>query len=117
MSATPAAVRGDRSLLIHRSGEAVLFYDVKTKLVLLLRDILDRPETTIQEWRSHRYYQAIQAFYDQVLVVGAPEVFDIIKEYRFPTSVAKKVRFCGYIRKQSERERSPRTAAGVADIT
>lgn len=71
-----------------------------TKLVLLLRDILDCPEVTTKEWRNHGYHEAIQLFYDQVLVVGLPEVFDIREEYQFPASVSEKVRFCGYIRKE-----------------
>lgn len=71
----------------------------ETKLVLLLRDILDSPEVTIKEWQ-HGYHEAIQRFYDQVLVVGMRSVFDLTEEYQFPASVSKKVRFCGYIRKE-----------------
>lgn len=71
-----------------------------TKLVLLLRDILDRPEATIQQWQRHGYYQTVANRYDQVWVVGTPEVFDVRTEYRFPREVAQKVRFCGYIRRE-----------------
>ncbi|GAB1540064.1 glycosyltransferase [Scytonema sp. NUACC21] len=73
-----------------------------TKLILLLRDILDSPETTIADWQKHGYYQAVETFYDLVLVVGTPKVFDVVKEYQFPAFVAQKVRFCGYIRRSSE---------------
>jgi predicted glycosyltransferase len=69
----------------------------KTKLVLLLRDILDRSETTIQEWQKNDYYSAIQQYYDRVLIVGTPEIFDLVREYRFPTALASKTRYCGYI--------------------
>ena len=72
----------------------------KTKLLLLLRDILDSPEKTIDEWQEHGFYQAIEKFYDQILVVGMPEVFDICREYQFPPAVAQKVRYCGYLRKE-----------------
>ena len=72
------------------------------KLVLLLRDILDRPDVTTAIWRKCRYHQIIQSLYDLVLVVGSPEVFDLPKEYRFPAAVADKVRFCGYIRREPE---------------
>lgn len=71
-----------------------------TQQVLLLRDILDHPTVTVQEWHKHGYYEAIQAFYDRVLVVGSAAVFDLCKEYQFPASVAAKVQFCGYIRKE-----------------
>lgn len=75
-------------------------YLPETKLVLLLRDIIDSPEVTIEEWHHHGYHETIQLFYDQVLVVGMPEVFDVTKEYQFPASVSEKVRFCGYICKE-----------------
>ncbi|MEO1619972.1 MAG: glycosyltransferase [Cyanobacteria bacterium J06632_3] len=73
-----------------------------SKRVLLLRDILDAPKKTIGEWVRWRYYQTIQAYYDQVLVVGMQSVFDLVKEYRLPPAIGQKVRHCGYIRKQFE---------------
>jgi len=69
----------------------------RPKMVLLLRDILDAPAATTAIWRKNRYFEAIDAFYDQVLVVGSPEVFDVRKEYEFPERVAAKVQFCGFI--------------------
>lgn len=75
-------------------------YQPQTKLVLLLRDILDRPEVTISEWQKNEYYEAIEWFYDRILVVGMPDIFDLVKEYNFPERIAKKTRFCGYIRRE-----------------
>ena len=72
----------------------------KTKRVLLLRDILDTPEKTIADWCKLRCYQDIQAHYDQVLVVGMQVIFDLAQEYRLPSPIAPKIRYCGYIRKQ-----------------
>ncbi len=72
----------------------------KTKLVLLLRDILDTPEKTIRDWHKYEYYQAIDSFYDKILVVGMPEIFDLTTEYQFPPSIKKKVSYCGYIRRK-----------------
>ncbi len=73
----------------------------ETKKVLLLRDILDSPVKTIREWKQLGYYEAIQSWYDQVLVVGMAELFDVAQEYQFPLPVAKQVRYCGYIRKSA----------------
>ena len=75
------------------------------KCVLLLRDILDQPKKVIQEWQHLGYYEAIQTHYDQVLVVGVPEVFDLAREYQFPLPAARKVRYCGYIQKPCSRPR------------
>jgi predicted glycosyltransferase len=67
------------------------------RTVLLLRDILDVPQSTIEEWESAAYHQVIDDFYDKVLIVGTEEVFDAVHEYRFPDSTARKVEYCGYI--------------------
>lgn len=80
----------------------------RPRLMLLLRDILDSPEATARVWRRKGYFEAISAHYDQVLVVGCPEVFDLRHEYRFPPFAAAKVAFCGYIARAPGRE--PREA-------
>ena len=72
-----------------------------TKIVLLLRDILDSPEKTIVEWQKNRYYEGIKLYYDQVLVVGMRNIFDLTREYQFPDYVSEKVKFCGYLRRES----------------
>ena len=71
----------------------------RPKMVLLLRDILDSPEATSQVWAKNGYYEAIQRYYDQVLVVGSRDVFDVGKEYGFPAETREKIRFCGYIKR------------------
>ena len=70
-----------------------------TKLVLLLRDILDTPEKTIAEWQREDYYSQVEALYDRILVVGMQEIFDLVREYQFGEAIADKLRYCGYIRK------------------
>ena len=72
-----------------------------TKLVLLLRDILDTPEKTIAEWQREGYYHQVEALYDRILVVGIQEIFDLVQEYQFSEAIAEKLRYCGYIRKDS----------------
>ena len=76
----------------------------QTKVVLLLRDILDSPEKTIQEWQMNHYYEGIECFYDEIWVVGMSELFDLPREYQFPASITEKVKFCGYIRRQAGRK-------------
>lgn len=77
-----------------------------TALVLVLRDILDEPEATIRAWHAGGYTAAIDQFYDRVLVLGSPDVFDPRIEYALPASVNDKLRFCGYVRRpRSGRDR------------
>lgn len=71
----------------------------RPRTVLLLRDILDSAEATVGVWRKNGYHDAILAHYDEVLVVGSREVFDLPLEYDFPQAVADRVRFCGYLRR------------------
>ena len=85
--------------LIQRRGH-------RAKLVLLLRDILDSPESTIPVWKKHGYHDAIQSHYDKVLVVGSPEIYDMRKEYEFPEESHDKVHFCGYIARERSDKRS-----------
>ncbi|MBH8565424.1 glycosyltransferase [Nostoc sp. CENA67] len=77
----------------------------ETPIILLLRDILDHPDITVKEWRKHGYYEAIDKFYERVLVLGTPEIFNICHEYQMPPKVANKVQFCGYIRKELGRKK------------
>jgi predicted glycosyltransferase len=78
----------------------------QTRRVLILRDILDSPETIISNWERNGHYDAAARYYDQVLVLGEQKIFDPVKEYRFPRSVAGKTVFCGYVGKEKEGEQS-----------
>jgi predicted glycosyltransferase len=90
---------------------------LRPRLVLLLRDILDSPQATAQIWRKNGYFDAVSIWYDQVLVVGAPQVFDLKQEYRFPALAGAKVHYCGYIaRPPGRKSRSAvRAELGVAE--
>ena len=88
----------------------------KTRFVLLLRDILDTPEKTIAEWQREDYYRQVESLYDRILVVGMPEIFDLVREYQFSSYLAHKVRYCGYIRKKSglKNRRTIRQELGIS---
>ena len=73
----------------------------ETKLALILRDILDSPTITTRIWQKNNYFDFIQTFYDTVLVLGMPEVFDPRIEYCFPKTIFDKVQFCGYIKQET----------------
>ncbi len=87
---------------------------LRPKLVLLLRDILDSAEETTRVWRKNGCFEAIEAYYDQVLVVGDPAVFDLRREYQFPPFAAAKVKFCGYIARQPGRQARAEVRRGFA---
>jgi len=69
----------------------------EARLVLGLRDIIDAPEVVRRRWQVEGAYEAMQRFYDLVLVYGSRDVFDLADQYRLPEGVARKVRYCGYL--------------------
>jgi len=90
----------------------------RAKMVLVLRDVLDSPEAIKGNWSRNGHYDAIERFYDSVLVLGERKIFDPVAEYSFPPSVTDKVEFCGYVRKEpglqarQETRRQLQTGAG-----
>ncbi|MBK7601889.1 MAG: hypothetical protein IPJ07_26545 [Acidobacteria bacterium] len=78
----------------------------ETKKILILRDVLDQPRIIVSNWERNGHYEAIKHLYDRVLILGQREIFDPIKEYSFPVEVIDKVSFCGYIKKESDPEKS-----------
>ncbi|UFP96675.1 glycosyltransferase [Gloeobacter morelensis MG652769] len=87
-----------------------------TRCVLLLRDILDRPEATIALWQKQGFHRTIEKFYTSILVAGMPQVFDLVREYQLPQATAHKVHYCGYIAKPAgvQSIAQIRTGLGIA---
>jgi predicted glycosyltransferase len=69
------------------------------KLVLGVRDILDAPERTCTSLKSNGSFETIEEFYDEVWIYGSRCIFDAVKEYDFPDSVARITHFCGYLKR------------------
>jgi predicted glycosyltransferase len=68
-----------------------------TRMVLGLRDIIDRPAVTCEVWRREGVYRELARSYDRVLVYGAPEVFSTAEEYRIAEVMGDRVQYCGYV--------------------
>ena len=66
-------------------------------IVLGLRDILDAPDVISRRWKAEGAFEVIERFYDQILVYGSRDVFDMAAQYRFPPGTASKLRYCGYL--------------------
>ncbi len=69
----------------------------RTKVGLILRDILDAPETTTASWRDKGYPDLIRKYFESILILGSPEVFDSRREYEFSPQLRRMTRFCGYL--------------------
>jgi predicted glycosyltransferase len=68
-----------------------------TRLVLGLRDILDAPATIRQRWHLEGAFEAVERHYDEVLVYGTREVFDVSTEYAWPAHLDTRLSCCGYV--------------------
>jgi predicted glycosyltransferase len=65
--------------------------------VLGLRDILDASYLVRQSWTQEGVYSALEQLYHLILVYGSQQFFDIVTEYALSPTVARRVRFCGYL--------------------
>jgi predicted glycosyltransferase len=74
-----------------------------TKIVLGLRDILDTPERTRLSLKRAHDMKTIARYYDEVWIYGERSVFDAAAEYGFPPDVARKTRYCGYLKRPTRR--------------
>jgi predicted glycosyltransferase len=77
--------------------EAMKHSRIHTQVVLGLRDILDSPDVTIKRWQVEGAYDAIERYYDRILVFGMRDVYDVVKQYQIPEGEARKVFYCGYV--------------------
>jgi len=72
-----------------------------TRIVVGMRDILDEPEPARASLRRARDMETISRYYDEVWIYGEHTIFDPVAEYAFCDDVARKTRFCGYLRRPS----------------
>jgi predicted glycosyltransferase len=68
-----------------------------TLTVLGLRDVLDDPRYVRRHWREGRIAEAIEEFYDLVLVYGPREVYDPLPEYGLSEEALDRSHYVGYI--------------------
>jgi predicted glycosyltransferase len=71
--------------------------DRSVKVVLGLRDILDAPHVVRRRWTVEGAYDAVAEHYDEVLVYGSRDVFDVGVQYGWPADAARRLRYCGYV--------------------
>lgn len=68
-----------------------------TRVVLGLRDILDDPAAVVRTWTEQDTYRIIEEAYDEVVVYGSRDVFDVGVGYELPARVRERLRYCGYL--------------------
>jgi predicted glycosyltransferase len=77
--------------------EALRATGAPTRVVLGLRDILDAPEVVRRRWLAEGAMDAVERYYDRVLVYGRRDVFDMAAQYGFPPAVTARMHYTGYL--------------------
>ncbi len=67
------------------------------RTMLGLRDILDSPENVQSIWQAQDIHPLIEQAYDDILVYGSQSLFDVVKNYALPKTIARRVRYCGHV--------------------
>ncbi|MBI5709812.1 MAG: glycosyltransferase [Candidatus Eisenbacteria bacterium] len=90
---TPAGLKGELLTTL----EDLEARGARTRRVLGLRDVLDDPDGLRREWSREGLWEVIEEHYDAVWIYGDPEVFDTVREYAFPSAVAARSVYVGYL--------------------
>ena len=69
----------------------------RTRVVLGLRDIIDRPSVMRQQWLRQRNFEALQDHYDDIWVYGDPDFFPTADEYGLGAELSARVTYTGYL--------------------
>jgi len=84
--------------------------------ILGLRDVIDEPRTVIQLWKENGVYDVLRDHYHHVVVYGAREVYDVVRQYEFPEEVVAKTRFVHYVCDPSPSEAAEETVADARPV-
>ena len=69
----------------------------RVRVVLGLRDILDAPDVIRDRWHAEGAFDAVERHYDDVLVYGSRELFDVSERYGWPPGLGRRMCYCGYV--------------------
>ncbi len=100
---TPLGIKGELTLALQMAREHL----PRTRVVIGLRDILDNPAAVRRIWKENGIYDLLLEWYDQVLVYGERDLYDITRRYAFPAELAERTEFTGYIAKAADLEPEP----------
>lgn len=75
-----------------------------TLTVLGLRDVMDDPTEVRQSWRKSKLQDAIEQFYDRILVYGPREIYDPLPEYGLSQETLNRSSYVGYVGKTRSRK-------------
>ncbi len=90
---SPAGLKGELASALERLGRKA----ATIRKVLGLRDIVDDPDSTMKLWMEQQAYYAMEEVYDDIMVYGEREIFDVAEMYQMSPRLAKKLNYVGYL--------------------
>lgn len=88
-------MKGELRLALKLGRDGLL----RTRFVLGLRDVLDNPAVVRRTWLEQGVYKALHLFYDQILVYGCRDLFDVTERYSLTSLLKRRTIFTGYVAK------------------
>lgn len=82
---------------VYRTLEFLREERPSTLTVLGLRDVMDDPALIRRNWHESGIADAIEEFYDAILVYGPREIYDPIPEYGLSEATMERCRYVGYV--------------------
>ena len=90
---SPLGMKGELRLALELGHDGL----TRTRFVLGLRDVLDSPAAVRSTWLEQGVYRALHLFYDQILVYGCRDLFDVTEHYALTRSLKRRTIFTGYV--------------------
>ena len=84
-----------------------------TRLVLGLRDVMDSPTLLAPEWQRKNAMPALRRLYDEIWIYGLPQICEPLADLPMPRSVADKMTYTGYLRRNVPQASVTRPAPAV----
>src|SRR5215469_10657495 len=88
-------MKGELRLALKLGHDGLL----RTRFVLGLRDVLDNPAIVRRTWLEQGVYRALHLFYDQIMVYGCRDLFDVTERYALTAFLKRRTIFTGYVAK------------------
>ena len=85
------------------------------QLILGLRDVVDEADWVRRAWAKDGSFKLLDEVYDQIVVYGRREVYDVVEEYGFSPLAAEKTHFVGYLLRE-DGERSAEEIRGELGV-
>ncbi|MGE3758723.1 MAG: glycosyltransferase family protein [Pseudobdellovibrionaceae bacterium] len=68
-----------------------------TRIICGFRDILDEKEAVADEWSRRGTAEALERYFDHILIYGKKSIFDFASEYELSPALSQKLEYTGYI--------------------